>query len=297
MDAAALVAPGAALPVAAHDLAERARRAWGDPAAATREALSEAAALGEHLWHWPRGFGHEHIRARGLLVHHRTDSLPLAERGLAITNMPEAVRPVLLLHGINDNRSAFVRLRPALHRRGYGVVHAVNYSVLTPVRGDVREAARELAVHVERLRERTGADTVHVVGHSLGGLVARYYVQCLGGDAAVDSLVTVGTAHQGSLVASVLPPTRLVRQLRPGSDLVAELARPAPGCRTRFLSVWSHGDPMMVPRPSARLDHPDLTVDHLELEHVGHLAMIAHPRVHHRILSWLGRGDGGTRAA
>lgn len=280
-----------ALSTAVRDVLARAQRAWADPAAAYRAALTETAALGEHLWHYPRGFGREHILTDGFYAHHRTDSLPLTARGLTVTNMPEAATPVLLVHGINDNRSAFVRLAPALRRRGYGVVHAVNYSVLTPVHGDVRASARDLSAHVERLRVRTGADVVHIIGHSLGGLVARYYVQCLGGDAVVGSLVTMGTAHHGSLVASVLPPTRLVRQLRPGSDLIEELGRPAPGCRTRFLSVWSHGDPSMIPRSSARLDHPDLAVDHLELDHVGHLAMVSDPRVHHRILSWLGRDD------
>jgi triacylglycerol lipase len=297
MDAADVPVLPPALPVAAQDLGERARRAWSDPVAAARGALTEVVALGEHLWLYPQGFGREHISARGVYTEHRTDRLPLAQRGLAVTNMPEAVTPVLLVHGINDNRSAFVRLRRALHRRGYGVVHAVNYSVLTPVRSDVRAAARELAAHVDRLRQRTGADTVHVVGHSLGGLVARYFVQCLGGHEAVGALVTMGTAHHGSLVASVLPPTPLVRQLRPGSDLVEELGRPAPGCRTRILSVWSHGDPLMVPRSSARLDHPDLRVEHLELDHVGHLAMVGDPRVHHRLLTWLGRGDEQRRSA
>ena len=95
----------------------------------------------------------------------------------------------------------------------------------------------------------------------------------------------------------MLPSTTLFRQLRPGSDLVEELALPAPGCRTRFLSVWSHGDPLMIPRSSARLDHPDLAVDHLELDHVGHLAMVADPRVLHRVLTWLGRAAVQHRAA
>lgn len=284
------------LSAVAHDLVDQARRAWADPLAAGRGALVETAALGAHLWHYPRGFGREHISARGVYAHHRTDSLSLAGRGFTVSNMPEASQPVLLVHGINDNRSAFVRFRPALHRRGYGVVHAVNDSVLTPVLGDVRVSAGELAAHVERLRTRTGADTVHIIGHSLGGLIARYYVQCLGGDAVVHSLVTMGTAHHGSAVASMLPPTPLVRQLRRGSDLVEELARPAPGCRTRFLSVWSHGDPLMVPRTSARLDHPDLTVDHLELDHLGHLSMVGDPGVQHRVLAWLSRRDGRSAA-
>jgi alpha-beta hydrolase superfamily lysophospholipase len=56
-------------------------------------------------------------------------------------------------------------------RRGY-----LNYSVLTALSGDVHSAADELAQQIERSCAATGAQQVHVVGHSLGGLVARYYV-------------------------------------------------------------------------------------------------------------------------
>jgi triacylglycerol esterase/lipase EstA (alpha/beta hydrolase family) len=140
---------------------------------------------------------------------------------------------------------------------------------------------------VERLRTRTGADTVHIIGHSLGGLVARYFVQRLGGHQTVGALVTLGTAHGGSLVANLLPATPLLRQFRPDSDIIAELDEPAPECTTRFLSVWSHADPTMVPRRTARLEHPDLDVEDIELDHVGHLSMVDDGEVLHRVRSWL----------
>jgi triacylglycerol lipase len=251
------------------------------------EATWGLAHLGTYVW----GVGHEHVSAVGSYRQHRTDRLSLEQRGLLVSDPAASAVPVLLVHGIGDNRSIFAVLARVLRRRGYGVVHAVNFSVLTPLTGDVREAGAELGHHVERLRTRTGSETVHVIGHSLGGVIARYYVQCLGGDAVVDTLVTLGTAHHGSELASVLPPTRLIRQLRPGSGLIAEFAAPAPGCRTRFLSVWSHQDPTMVPRTSARLDHPDLDADDLELNHVGHLSMVIDPRTLHRIVAWLAGRD------
>lgn len=264
----------------------------------TRGAAVEAACLATHVWHYPWGLGNEHVTPRGSYAHHRTDRLSPSQRGLIVSDLSAAATPVLLVHGIADNRSIFTMLRMALRRRGHGMIHAVNYSMLTPVRGDIREAARELGQHVERLRTRSGADTVHIIGHSLGGLIARYYVQRLGGHETVDSLVTIGTAHQGSLMAELLPPTRMVRQLRPGSDLIEELHEPAPDCRARFLCVWSHADPTMVPRRSATLEHPDLDVEHLELEHVGHLAMVVDPTVVHRVLAWLtSRAPADRRAA
>ena len=178
-----------------------------------------------------------------------------------------------------DNGSIFTVLRRSLVRRGFGRVVTVNYSPLTM---DVRVAARRLAETVEELVATTGYRRVHVVGHSLGGLVARYYVQRLGGDARVHTLVTLGTPHSGTVPAYFLP-FRLGRQLRPGSDLMTELAGPAPGCRTRFLAYWSDLDQMMIPKSAAMLHHPDLSARNVRVRGVGHLSFAIDRRVVHEI--------------
>lgn len=40
-----------------------------------------------------------------------------------------------------------------------------------------------------------------LIGHSMGGLIARYFVECLGGWQVTRSLMTLGTPHRGSLNA------------------------------------------------------------------------------------------------
>jgi pimeloyl-ACP methyl ester carboxylesterase len=184
-----------------------------------------------------------------------------------------------------DNRSVFTVFRRTLRRRGFGVVHAVNYSVFTD---DIRTAAHRLHRHVEQLCELAGVDRIHIVGHSLGGMIARYYVQRMGGSATVDTLVTLGSPHGGTLAAHLLP-TPLARQLRPGSDVIAELARPAPSCDTRFLVVWSRMDQLVLPQRNGRLRHPDLDVEELEIRDVGHLSLPIDPRTVHWVATALGR--------
>jgi triacylglycerol lipase len=221
------------------------------------------------------------------VVGYRTDPLSPLRRSLVVTDPEAAGTPILLIHGIMDNRSVFTVFRRALRRRGFGVVHAVNYGPLT---GDLREAARDLRDHVEKLCEATGADKVHIVGHSLGGVIARYFVQRMGGSARVDTLVTLGSPHSGTLGAYLIP-TALGHQLRPGSPPLAELEAPAPGCTTRFLVVWSRMDQMIVPQGNARLQHPDLDVAQLELPDVGHLALPIDRRVVRWVVDALCRRD------
>ncbi|MEV5598260.1 alpha/beta fold hydrolase [Streptomyces sp. NPDC052496] len=178
--------------------------------------------------------------------------------------------PVLLLHGFIDNRSVFVLLRRSLLRHGWRHVEALNYSPLTC---DLRKAAELLGHHVEQICRRTGHSRVDLVGHSLGGLIARYYAQRLGGDLRVRTLVTLGTPHGGTRVAPLMSAHPLVRQMRPHSDVIVELARPAPNCRTHFVCFWSDLDQLMVPVETARIDHRDLITRSVRVSGVGHLAL------------------------
>ncbi|MCZ7458495.1 esterase/lipase family protein [Streptomyces sp. WMMC940] len=184
--------------------------------------------------------------------------------------------PAVLLHGFVDNRSVFVLLRRALVRQGGRHVESLNYSPLTC---DIRTAAELLGRHVEEICARTGRQRVDIVGHSLGGLIARYYVQRLGGDRRVRTLVTLGTPHAGTRVAPLASAHPIVRQMRPDSAVIEELRLPAPGCRTRFVSFWSDLDQIMVPLETARLEHPDLIVRNVRVSGIGHLALPVHPAV------------------
>jgi pimeloyl-ACP methyl ester carboxylesterase len=197
------------------------------------------------------------------------EDLPPVQRGLVIGDVEAAGTPILLVHGMVDNRSIFTLLRRGLRRRGFGRVVSINYSPLTT---DVRVAAARLAEEVEALVVETGYERIHVVGHSLGGLIARYYVTRLGGDERVHTLVTLGTPHEGTVNAYAWP-SKLCRQLRPDSTLMRELSAAVPGCQTRFVSYWSDLDQMIFPQRNARLRHADLAVRNVEMHAIGHMSL------------------------
>src|SRR5690606_38097343 len=127
--------------------------------------------------------------------------------------------------------------------------------------------------------ERTGSRQVDVVGHSLGGLIARYYVQRLGGDGRVRTLVTLGTPHSGTRVAPLANSHPIVRQMRPGAEVLEALTLPAPGCWTHFVAFWSRLDHIMHPLETACIERPDLTVHNVRVSGVGPLALPVHPPV------------------
>jgi triacylglycerol lipase len=213
---------------------------------------------------------------------YRIDTLPPVIRGLITGDINASGRPIVLVHGIGDNRSAFSVLRRTLRRRGFGRITTVNYSPLT---SDIRRAAAELGGQVERVCRQAGYEQVFLVGHSLGGIIARYYVQCLGGDERVHTLVTLGSPHAGTRLAR-LAPLPVCRQLRPNSDLMRELAGTA-DCGTRFVAIYSDRDEVVLPHRSARLEHPDLQVSRVPVHGVGHLALLVNSTVVHAVAAAL----------
>jgi pimeloyl-ACP methyl ester carboxylesterase len=239
-------------------------------AAYARVAAIEIFTLTGHVLRYPTGIFQERVAES--LVSAGSDPRRAPRIAMAGLDQP----PVILLHGFVDNRSVFAPLQRSLRQHGWTHVQALNYSPLT---SDVRTAAALLSRHVERICAESGHNHVDIVGHSLGGLIARYYVQRLSGDTRARTLVTLGTPHSGTTAVPLLNPHPIVRQMRPSSDLMDELAMPAPQCRTRFVAFWSDLDEMMIPVETARLDHPDLTRENVLVSGMGHLAMPAHSSI------------------
>jgi triacylglycerol lipase len=228
----------------------------------------EAGWAAAHLVMYPLGVVTD-TAGRGSRRHDLAGLSP-EQRGLVHHGVAAAETPILMVHGIVDNHSIFTLLQRALRRRGFATMSSYDYGLLTR---DIPTAAQLLGEAVEKLAANSGYERIHVIGHSLGGLIARYYVQRLGGDARVHTLVTLGTPHAGTEVARPFRRLPLAGQLTPGSSVLRELAEPAPHCRTRFLVFASDLDHMVRPTGNARLEHPDLSVRNIDVRGVGHLSL------------------------
>ena len=182
-----------------------------------------------------------------------------------------ASTPTILVHGYIHNRSAFLALSRQLKRAGFRYVDGFNYNALTD---GIPEAAARLGAEVERVLQATGAGRVQIVGHSMGGMVARYYVQQLGGEDTVDTVVTLGTPHQGTF-ASYVGLGAATAQLRPRSALLRGLDASARPGSVRWIAYWSDLDVFVTPIGNARLEHPAFAAHNVRVRNTGHLSLLA----------------------
>jgi len=131
---------------------------------------------------------------------------PLGAGGADAAATPGKGRdPVVIVSAtFNDELLApinYARMSDNLRNDGYEpFVFALPGGGLT----DIEPTADELDEFVEQVRSDTGADRVDLVGHSQGGIVGRYYIRSLGGDAVVDAMISLGAPHYGSELADAL---------------------------------------------------------------------------------------------
>lgn len=121
--------------------------------------------------------------------------------------------------------------------------------------GDIARSSAILAVEVQKARYKFDAEKVNLVGHSLGGIISRYYLQKLGGWRYVHRAVYLSTPHKGVYWAVFGLFTKAGRQLLPSSKIIQDLNNDPSRCRKiKCLSIISNFDEMIVPRESGILD-------------------------------------------
>lgn len=240
-----------------------------------RGLLAEVTCTVEAGARWMRGFGPEHV------------TLPTVEN-LMTNKLPNA--PVMLVHGLGANKSYFVDLERALTRAGY-TVYCVNYNWFGT---DLAACGAHVAADATRFLTTVGADRIHIVGHSLGGIVVRWALTHTDLADYTDTVVTLGSPHQGTRLAHLAPGHlplmgTLLAQLRTDAAVLDDLADPGDLPHLRMVAVGGGLD-WVVPAKRALLPtRPNVT--NVVVATTGHIAMATHPTVIAGILEMLRATD------
>jgi triacylglycerol lipase len=131
---------------------------------------------------------------------------------LSLLSAPRDASPIILMPGFYGWArfpvfGAYFRdVKEALEQDGFVV-----YEVAPPPIASIHERGRFLLRFIDDVKAKTGADKVHVIAHSQGGVDTRVALS-LGGASSIASVVTLASPHRGTGLAdhSLLLPQELV---------------------------------------------------------------------------------------
>lgn len=176
---------------------------------------------------------------------------------------------VVLLHGLYATAGVFAPLRARLHLELAASTHSFSY---VPGPG-VEALTRRLA---ELLGRIDGQGPIHLVGHSLGGLVMRNYVLSEDRDPRVVQTISLASPYLGSR-RSWLVPGRAGADITAQSELLRRLrSRDVPGIR--HLSILAGQDAMVIPGGIPSFGEV------VTMPAVGHNGVLFHPQVHEQVV-------------
>ncbi len=192
------------------------------------------------------------------------------------------VAPVLLLHGYGCNSGYWSCFTPMLDAAR--ISHA---SIdMEPLLAGIDEFVPQVARAIDALCAQSGAAKVIVVGHSMGGLVARAYLRSHG-CARIAQVLTLGTPHHGTALADRAPGANALQMRRwdhagaqDNAWLEALAASESPHTRALITSIYTHHDNIVSPQSSSWLPG----AHNIGIGGVGHVALGSNLRVLARLL-------------
>ncbi len=188
--------------------------------------------------------------------------------------------PILFLHGYFCNRAVWLSFMRDAAARGY-VCEAVTLpDPLAAIEAQLATVDAAIDALLTTANDAgIPATRVAIVGHSMGGLVAR--AAALECDASrIGPIVTLGAPHHGTHTARFGAMPSVVQMRRNGRWLAALGAREvaaagASSVRPRLTSVFSYHDDIVYPQTTAVLEG----AAHVAIGGCGHVALLYDRRV------------------
>ncbi len=204
--------------------------------------------------------------------------------------------PVLLIHGYGCNSGYWHGMSKALT-----AAHITHHAIdLEPLFGDIDDYIPRLRDAVNALCAETGHETIIIVAHSMGGLVARAYLRAAG-DARIAKVITLGSPHRGTGLANFglgmnSQQMRWSGKAQEGqaSEWLCRLQDSESEQRMpRFVSLYSLHDNIIAPQSSSVLPG----AKNIPFRGIGHVALASTPAIQECVIREILATDTSTDSA
>jgi len=156
-------------------------------------------------------------------------------------------RTVLLITGVTIPAVWFDPIKARLVRDGF---RPVVYEPPALLSGDLEMNTELLATVVDNIRAQTGEQKIDILAECTGGLIARHYIQSLGGDEHVSRLVTFISPQHGlpkAALAFDVAGWPALTDLTPGSNFLHAVNDAPLPANVPITSIYTSTDEYIQP--------------------------------------------------
>ncbi len=190
----------------------------------------------------------------------------------------EHENPVILVHGIFHNSTAFYQLEKSIRRANFQSTRTVElWTSINSMKAMAAQLKKEAypTLELAKLNRKNSKNDLklRIVSHSLGGIVARIALLDKEFAKLVDKVIFLGTPHQGSQMFNS-PFPACFKEIKAGTSLIEQLKNePLPG-GIRYFNLRGELD---LVTPASRTFLP--SVPNLSFASVGHAGLLSNPQV------------------
>lgn len=155
---------------------------------------------------------------------------------------------IILIHGIWDSSKTMKYLFSYLENLGYSV-HMYQY---IPNDGSVSfdYLVEGFKNYVDDIKIKNNLNKLSIIGFSMGGIIARYYIQKYNKDGIIQKYISISSPHRGTYT-SYFNKGDGVKELRPESIFIKKINTEKPNCKS--LSIYTPFDLIIIPSNSSNI--------------------------------------------
>lgn len=209
--------------------------------------------------------------------------------------------PILLIHGSGFNETQWLFGRYLLQKDGINLVFSLNYDGIIgddESKGVDDFATNEIRRKVLDIKNKTRSNSIILIGHSMGGLIASYYAEYVShaDNVQVVKVVAIQTPFNGSdlldyifdsapsFIVKRLATSRNIHMSRHGLEFRDELLDKMSNSNTKYYSIWSENDYAVTGNSGCIKFNPE---NQFQCDYLGHYSSMLSPKMWHQIVIWI----------
>jgi len=187
-------------------------------------------------------------------------------------------RTVLLITGVGIKKEFMVPIQKRLERDGFDTAL---YEPANLLSGDLENESKKLATVVDGILKQTGETQIDILAECTGGVIARRYIQGLGGDQKIGHMVTFVSPQHGLPIAPLVHAIvgwDALRDLSPGSKFMHSVNDVSLPQNVKFTSIYTCTDEYIQPYSTSVI--PGATNINLCQGFIGHFQTMYDPSLY-----------------